>query len=155
LGLIDRIVAEPEPSAAADPEGAAEALRTAIGGALSELSGIGPRRLLDERARKLRQLGLATPEGREIALSEVRELQDLQRLLERSLDELRQKVEHRLASLPGLHGIPALQRPAISLPRINVRRPDLAEFAQRVSASRRTRRVDEPEARTTDDEAAG
>lgn len=137
LGLIDRIVPEPVASAGDDHTAGVESASHAIAAALAELSSVGPRRLLDERTRKFRQLGLATEAGREIALHEVRELQDLQRLLERSMDDLRHRLEHRLPSLPSLSAMPQLSLPAINLPRIRVHKPDMSEFASRVQATRR------------------
>jgi acetyl-CoA carboxylase carboxyl transferase subunit beta len=79
----------------ANPDAAARALGLALAGALAELAGVGPRRLLDDRARRLRGLGQATPEGREAARREVREFQDVQRALARSLGDLRERWEGR------------------------------------------------------------
>jgi hypothetical protein len=98
LGVADTIIPEPGPAAHADPEAASRALGAAITTALAELAGVGPRRLLDNRANKLRTLGQTTPEGREAARREVRELQELQRTLARSLGDLRERLEE--------HGLP-------------------------------------------------
>jgi acetyl-CoA carboxylase carboxyl transferase subunit beta len=139
LGIVDRIVPEPNPGAHADPVAAATALGAAIGQALSEVSGAAPRRLLDDRARKVRQFGQATPEGREAARLEIKEWQDLQRTISRSLGDLRGRIEGRqltlpalptLSQLPHLPNLPQLRRP-------NVNRADLEAFAGRLAATGR------------------
>lgn len=93
LGVVDGVVPEPMAGAHADPELAARALGAAIDSALAELSSMGPRHLLDARAARLRALGHTTPEAREAARSEVREVQELQRALARSLGDLRERFE--------------------------------------------------------------
>jgi acetyl-CoA carboxylase carboxyl transferase subunit beta len=101
LGVADAIIPEPRPAAHADIDAAARALGAAIATALTDLSSVGPRRLLDDRAAKLRSLGQTTPEAREAARHEVRELQELQKTLARSLGELRERIEAlRLPQLP-------------------------------------------------------
>ena len=127
LGVVDVLVPEPAPAAHADPDVAARLLGAALSQALAELSGVGPRRLLDDRARKVRCLGQATPEGREAARREVRELQELQRSLARSWGDLRVRWEARPRPRPRLH----MPRPGGHL-----HRPDLAELAGRLAARR-------------------
>ena len=148
LGLIDAIVAEPIPGAHANPADAALSLRVAIVNALAELAGVGPRRLLDERQRRLRRLGLSTVGGREVARSEVRELQEVQRLVRASFEDLRHRWEQRQLGLPNLPTRSTLPqfggRPSITLPRINLRRPDLGDLASRVAATRRGTARDAP-----------
>jgi acetyl-CoA carboxylase carboxyl transferase subunit beta len=149
LGVADAVIPEPSPAAHADPAAAARALGAAISAALTELAGIGPRRLLDERAAKLRSLGQTTPEGREAARREVRELQELQRTLARSLGDLRERLEER--GLPkGLHLPPMPQIPQIpvadavwdrvhfdpALPAVEGARAELVERAVRLSSRR-------------------
>ncbi len=119
---------------------------------------MGPRRLLDERAAKLRSLGQTTPEGREAARREVRELQELQRTLARSLGDLRERLEERglgdlrerleERGLPkGLHLPPMPQIPLAdavrdrvhfdpALPTVEWARAELVERAVRLSARR-------------------
>jgi acetyl-CoA carboxylase carboxyl transferase subunit beta len=136
LGIVDRIVPEPDPGAHADPDAAAAALGAAIGQALSELSGAAPRRLLDGRARRVRQFGQATPEGREAARLELWEWQELQRTISRSLGDLRGRIEGRQLTRPTLSPRPHLP----SLPqfrRLNVNRADLEAFAGRLAATGR------------------
>lgn len=108
LGFADIIVPEPRPAAHANPDVAARMLGSAIATTLTELASIAPRRLLDDRALKLRALGQTTPEAREAARYEVRELQELQRTLARSLGDLRVRLE-------GLH-LPQLQAPQLPGP---------------------------------------
>jgi len=153
LGLIDAVVPEPEPAAHADPEAAARALETAVAAALAELAGVGPRRLLDERARKLRTLGHGTGEGREAARREVRDLQDIQRSLVRSWGDLRGRWEERREGvrelrdrlhlpLPARRDLPAGESAALSAgaPRPAAppfwHRPELVELAGRVTGRR-------------------
>lgn len=122
LGVVDMIVPEPEPAAHADPDAAARLLGDALRQALRQLSGIGPRRLVEDRARKVRHLGQTTPEGKAATRREVRDLQELQRNLARSLGDLRERWE-------GLHwSVPRRPR--------TIPRPDLAEFAGRLTARR-------------------
>jgi acetyl-CoA carboxylase carboxyl transferase subunit beta len=129
LGIADSVIPEPRAGAHADPEAASRALGAAIAAALAELAGVGPRRLLDDRAAKMRALGQTTPEGREAARREVRELQELQRTLARSLGDLRERLE-------GFH-LPQLPEPVRSrvhidttaLPTIERARAELVERA--------------------------
>lgn len=134
LGMIDIVVAEPEPAAHADPAAAARLLGAALAGALAELAGVGPRRLLDDRARKLRRLGQAGPEGREAARREVRDLQDVQRSLARSWGDLRGRWDERREAFAGRDSRHAIRdlRDRLHLPALARREPpdtDLAEVA--------------------------
>lgn len=108
LGFVDAIIPEPSPAAHADPEQAARLLGSAVSAALVELGSIGPRRLLDDRARRLRVLGQRGAVAQEAARLEVRELQDLQRTITRSLGDLRERLE-------SLH-LPQLNSPDLSHP---------------------------------------
>ena len=108
LGFVDVIIPEPSPAAHADPELAARLLGSAVTAALVELGSVGPRRLLDDRARRLRTLGQGGAVAREAARLEVRELQELQRTVARSLGDLRERLE-------GLH-LPQLTGPDLSHP---------------------------------------
>ncbi|MBA2519160.1 MAG: acetyl-CoA carboxylase carboxyl transferase subunit beta [Chloroflexia bacterium] len=146
LGLIDTIVPEPEPAAHADPAAAAQLLGAVLARTLAELSGIGPRRRLEERARRIRSLGEATPEGREAARREIRELHELQRTLSRSLGDLRGRWEGRSMTLPRLPrptllGVPHLPRPGQLDPsRFSTRvGPELADLAGRIADGVRAR----------------
>jgi hypothetical protein len=143
LGVADTIIPEPGPAAHADPEGASRALGAAITTALADLAGVGPRRLLDDRATKLRTLGQTTPEGREAARREIRELQELQRTLARSLGDLRERLEEH--GLPRNLHLPQLPAPVRSrvhidtsgLPTVEWARAELADRAVRLSVWRR------------------
>jgi acetyl-CoA carboxylase carboxyl transferase subunit beta len=108
LGFVDTIIPEPLPAAHADPERAARLLGNAVTVALVELGSVGSRRLLDDRARRLRLLGQGGAVAREAARLEVRELQELQRTVARSLGDLRERLE-------GLH-LPQLNGPDLSHP---------------------------------------
>jgi len=57
FGVIDGIIAEPGGGAQADPEQAAESLRSTLRGALAELSGLDSRTLIDQRYEKFRHMG--------------------------------------------------------------------------------------------------
>lgn len=122
LGVVDTIVPEPDPAAHADPDVAAQLLGRALGQALGELGGVGPRRLVEDRARKVRHLGQTTAEGKAATRREARDLQELQRNLARSLGDLRDRWEGRHWSGP--------RRP-LTLPR-----PDLGDLAGRLTARR-------------------
>jgi acyl-CoA carboxylase subunit beta len=139
LGVIDAVLAEPSPAAHANPGQAAAVVRMAIVQSLAELTGAAPRRLLDDRARKVRMLGQATPEGQEAARVELRELQELQRSISRSLGDLRERWEGRQLALPNLPNLPNLPHlPSLpTLRRINVHRADIADFAGRLAATGR------------------
>jgi acetyl-CoA carboxylase carboxyl transferase subunit beta len=144
LGLVDVIAPEPEPAADADPDAAALALGTAIANALAEVAAAGSRRLADDRTRRLRHLGLTTPEAREFAKIEWKEFQEVQRRIGRSIEDLRQRWEHRQLQFPPLANRPGLPQwgtrpslPSIVLPKFTIRRPDLTEFANRVQTTRR------------------
>lgn len=148
LGLVDTIVAEPSPAAHVDPEAAARLLGLALARTLAELTGHGSRRLLEERARRLRSLGAATPEGREAARREIRELHELQRSLSRSLGDLRGRWGARSRSLPHLPrprlpAVSSLPRPRpgqIDRSRLTTRvRPELVDLAGRIADGVRTR----------------
>jgi acetyl-CoA carboxylase carboxyl transferase subunit beta len=143
LGVIDAIVAEPRPAAHADPDAAARTLGAALAAALGDLAGASPRRLLDDRAAKLRALGQTTPEGREAARREIRELQELQRTLARSLGDLRERLEeHGLPKGIQLPSLPVRDRLHLpfeppSLPTVERARTELIERAVRLAARRR------------------
>ena len=95
LGLIDSVVPEPSPAAHADVAAAATCLEEALVQAMADARSLGPRRLIDERSRRMRHLGQTTPEGRAAAKREVIHLQELQRNLARSLGEWRERWEER------------------------------------------------------------
>jgi acetyl-CoA carboxylase carboxyl transferase subunit beta len=133
LGVINTIVPEPAEGAHQDPTLAASQLRIAVVQSLADLAGVGPRRLLEDRARKIRYLGQTTPEGSEAARLELKELQELQRALSKSIgelrDELRGRWDNRNLSLPNLPNLPTLPRP-------HLHRPDLGDLADRLAALR-------------------
>jgi hypothetical protein len=98
LGVVDRIVSEPGGGAHADQLAAGRLLRDALADALVELTALGSRRLVAERSRRLRTLGMATPEARAATHGEaiaLLELHDLPRHLARSLGEWRERLESR------------------------------------------------------------
>jgi hypothetical protein len=114
---------------------------------------MGQRRLLDDRGRRLRTLGMASAEVREPVNVEIRELQEWQKLVTRSFEELRQRWEHRQLALPTFSGKPSLPHlpgkmalPAISLPKFTFKKPDFSEFADRMATARKNaaRRADPP-----------
>lgn len=120
LGLIDAIIAEPMGGAHLDPDGAANELHVALQHALSELAGIGQRRLLDTRLRRQRSLGQSTLAGLDAARSELWELQEWQRSLTRQIDEWRERWDQMRTNQP----------------RLGFQRPDLADLATRLRARR-------------------
>jgi acetyl-CoA carboxylase carboxyl transferase subunit beta len=103
LGVVDVVVPEPAPAAHAEPDLAAGLLLANLAEALDELIGAGSRRLLAERSRRLRTLGMTTAEGRAAARREaldLLDLQDLPRHLARSLGEWRERLELRYRATP-------------------------------------------------------
>jgi enoyl-CoA hydratase/carnithine racemase len=98
LGVVDRVVPEPGAGAHADPAAAGRFLQDALAESLAELTALGSRRLVAERSRRLRTLGMATPEARAATRGEaiaLLELHDLPRHLARSLGEWRERLESR------------------------------------------------------------
>jgi acetyl-CoA carboxylase carboxyl transferase subunit alpha len=63
LGMIDGIIAEPEGGAHNDPDAAAEFLKAKLRAALSELSKLSPKQIVDERYEKFRKMGNFISEG--------------------------------------------------------------------------------------------
>jgi acetyl-CoA carboxylase carboxyl transferase subunit alpha len=63
LGIIDDIVPEPPEGAQADPDGAAELLKETLRKAISELSALTPRQLIEGRYEKFRRMGNFFVEG--------------------------------------------------------------------------------------------
>jgi acetyl-CoA carboxylase carboxyl transferase subunit alpha len=57
FGVIDGIIPEPGGGAQIDPDQASDALRATLRGALAELSGQNPRKLIDDRYAKFRRMG--------------------------------------------------------------------------------------------------
>jgi acetyl-CoA carboxylase carboxyl transferase subunit beta len=152
-GIADAIVREPGEGAHEDRRTAANQLEIGVSNALAELSAMGQRRLLDDRGRRLRTLGMASAEVRESVNVEIRELQEWQKLVTRSFEELRQRWEHRQLALPTFSGKPSLPHlpgkmalPAISLPKFTFKKPDFSEFADRMATARKNaaRRADPP-----------
>jgi acetyl-CoA carboxylase carboxyl transferase subunit beta len=127
LGVIDRVIPEPEGGAHLDPDAAMESMRVVIAESLGEVLTGSSRRLLGDRIERARQIGLADPEGSDIASRELRELTAIQHAVSRSIDDFRQDVrdrfEHRKQSLPQLTN---------KLPK----RPDLNDLAGRISQFR-------------------
>lgn len=128
LGLIDAIVPEPEPAAHADPAWAAAMVRSALSRQVAELAGSGPRRLIESRQQRHRVLGQETAEGRAAIRGELRELQEWQQSVARSLEDWRMRWEQRLANQPRL----TFQRPDLGEFANRFQRPDLTELASRL-----------------------
>jgi predicted amidohydrolase/acetyl-CoA carboxylase alpha subunit len=122
LGLVDLVVAEPAPGAHADPDRTAALLADALAAVLADLAAVAPRRLLEERNRRIRSLGLTTPEGRDAARHEVLQWQEAQQTLARSLADLRGRWQ-------AAGRMPRLSRPT---------RPPLAARPTRPSFGRRS-----------------
>ncbi len=147
LGLVEVIVPEPGNGAHADPQGAAQQLRLATSHAFGELAGIGPRRLQDERSRKLRMLAIANPASTEEVRLEIARVHDLQRSVGRSIDDIRDRIEMHAAGLPSLPPLPS--RPGMptvpggvlphlpSIKRPSIRRPEIGELAERLASTKR------------------
>jgi acetyl-CoA carboxylase carboxyl transferase subunit beta len=127
LGVVDQIVPEPEPAAHADRDLAARMLAGSLAMTLDELIGFGPRALLARRSRRLRTLGISTPEGIAAARREalaMLDLHELPRHLARSIGEWRDRLEARYRTAPRLN------RPQLHIPRT-----DLAARLETIRAS--------------------
>lgn len=124
LGIIDGVIPEPPGGGQTDPDGAAQQLRLAIVFALAELNNVAQRRLLDERSRKLRQLGLSTPASREAVTLEIAQLHEIQQTLSRSIEELRGRLELHQLGLPNLPSLPQVDRSSLpsrpTLPQVDL-----------------------------------
>jgi len=127
LGVVDAIVPEPEGGAHLAPDEAEALLRSAVAQHLGEVLASGPRRLIDDRMRRARSLGLAAPESDETVRRELRELHALQHSVSRSIDDFRNDMRDRW------------DRQRQALPQIPVRlpkRPDLNDLANRLTSLR-------------------
>lgn len=113
LGMVDGVIQPPD-------DDLAGAVRSMIRDALAELAGISSRRLVDSRQRKIRAMGQSTPEGVAAARHEMWELQEWQKSVGKSIDDLRERWEHIRASQP----------------RVSLQRPDISELAARLRARR-------------------
>lgn len=116
LGVVDGIVDAPPASVNADPALPARMIRTELDYLLTELSRVGPRRLVETRRRRHRTLGQETEAGLAAIRGELREWQDVQQSVAKSLEEWRERMGQRMASQP----------------RLSFQRPDLGEIAARL-----------------------
>ena len=150
-GIAAAIVREPDGDSYADRAATARQIEIAVSNALAEISAIGPRRLHDERARRLRSLGMASADIRASVDVEIRELQEWQKLVSRPFEDLRQRWQTNLPALGGKPSMPhfagKMNLPTISLPKFAFKKPDFSEFADRMAAARKsavTRRAEAP-----------
>lgn len=115
LGLVDGIIDEPPEGASDDPWIPARLLRSELVYLLTELSRVGPRRLVESRQRRHRVLGQETEAGLAALRGELRDWQEVQQSVAKSIEEWRDKVGQRMPSQP----------------RLSFQRPDLGEIAAR------------------------
>lgn len=120
LGLVDSIVEVPAAEAQRDPMLPGRLLRAELDYLLTELSRVGPRRLVEIRRRRHRMLGQETEAGIAAIRGELREWQDVQQSVAKSLEEWRERMGSRLAAQP----------------RLSFQRPDLGDLAARLRARR-------------------
>jgi hypothetical protein len=95
-------------------------LKGALTRSLAELANTGPRRLLETRHRRHRQLGQETEEGLAAMRVEMREWQEVQQSVAKSIEDFRERFGQRMANQP----------------RLSFQRPDLSELATRLRARR-------------------
>jgi len=88
LGVIDVVVPEPEGGAHADPDEAARLLKTFLIGELLEAQQSSTKKLVKERYKKFRRMGEYSSY---FAAAISREVAQLQRLVQRGLQEIRQR----------------------------------------------------------------
>lgn len=120
LGLVDVIVPEAEAGAHIDPGWAAMKLKSALTRSLAALANTGPRRLVETRHRRHRQLGQETEEGLAAMRVELREWHEVQQSVAKSIEDLRERFGQRMANQP----------------RLSFQRPDVGELAARLRARR-------------------
>lgn len=120
LGLVDSIVEVPAFEAQRDPMLPGRLLRAELDYLLTELSRVGPRRLVETRRRRHRVLGQETEAGIAAIRGELREWQDVQQSVAKSLEEWRERVGSRFSTQP----------------RLSFQRPDLGDLAARLRARR-------------------
>lgn len=118
LGLVDVIV--PEAGVDVDPGWAAMTLKGALTRSLAALANTGPRRLVETRHRRHRQLGQETEEGLAAMRVELREWHEVQQSVAKSIEDLRERFGQRMANQP----------------RLSFQRPDVGELAARLRARR-------------------
>lgn len=118
LGVIDGTLDAPPAAVSTDPALPARLIRTELDYLLTELARVGPRRLVETRRRRHRTLGQETEAGIAAIRGELREWQDVQQSVAKSLEEWRERMGQRMASQP----------------RLSFQRPDLGEIAARLKA---------------------
>lgn len=128
MGLIDQVIEMPSGGVAADPWLALRMVQDNVHTALVDLGKLGPRKLVERRARANRELG-HTEEGIAAVLGELHEWQDVQQSISRSIEDWRTKLEQRLPSGERKERT----EPRISLP--SFQRPDLSELSARFKAA--------------------
>lgn len=100
LGVVDRLVPEPEGGAHLDPDYAAALLRDALIDAVLELAATPGRRLVEERYRKFRRMGQETARYQEVVDREVGELARRVSPVSRAWSQLRVLAEDLAGRLP-------------------------------------------------------
>ncbi len=113
MGLVDQVIEMPEGGVSADPWMAVRMLQEDVHTALHELGRLSPRKLVDQRARAYREIG-HTDEGVASALGELREWQDVQQSISKSIDDWRERLEQRVGSTEVKSLRPSFQRPDLS-----------------------------------------
>jgi len=126
LGLVDVVIPEPETGAQADPGWTAMTLKVAISRSLAELASSGPRRLVEARHQRHRMLGQETEEGLAAIRFEMREWQEVQQSVAKSIEDLRERFGQRMPAQP----------------KLSIQRPDLGELAARLRARREELRLE-------------
>ena len=111
----------------------------------AETLALGPRKLLDERARRQRTRGLTTDAGREEARLELAQFHELQRRLRSSIDDVRHRLEGRQLTMPSRAALTSIGNlPELALPHVHRQRAALGEFAGRVASTGRALTNREP-----------
>jgi acetyl-CoA carboxylase alpha subunit len=113
MGLIDQVIDMPEGGVSADPWMAVRMLQEDVHTALLDLGRLGPRKLVERRARANREMG-HTEEGIASVLGELREWQDVQQSISKSIDDWRERLEQRAGGSESRSLRPNFQRPDLS-----------------------------------------
>lgn len=120
LGIIEDLIEMPVAIENRTGEHFAVSLRGVVADALLSLGTTGSRRRVTDRQQKIRTLGQSTPAGRAALRAEMIEFRDLQRNIAKSVEDWRDKWDTLRSGQP----------------RLNLQRPDFAEFATRLRARR-------------------
>ncbi|MCO5216850.1 MAG: hypothetical protein M9950_11950 [Thermomicrobiales bacterium] len=142
MGIIDQVIEMPEGGVVADPWMAVRLLQEDVHAALVDLGKLGPHKLVERRVQTNRDLG-QTEEGIAAVLGELREWQDVQTSISKSIDDWRTRLDERMGALDQRVGASERMEKLesrIQLP--SFQRPDLSELGARLKARQEQLMID-------------